>query len=168
MLPWTREPVLLRPRKTTNRRLLLGQKASLPATTRLWPPHARSSKHNGLVDKYAYITNNEVEWGLGKLKKPEGFVFGTSASGFGAAFTYIETDDSQRIFMSANSALRQGPVVRLVGRSALRQTQARTRSPPGGRTDARTRAMPRGSHAQRSPPPQLGALARAARRLEDP
>ena len=105
MLPWTREPVLLRPRKTTNRRLLLGQKASLPATTRLWPPHARSSKHNGLVDKYAYITNNEVEWGLGKLKKPEGFVFGTSASGFGATFTYIETDDSQRIFMSANSAL---------------------------------------------------------------
>ena len=32
----------------------------------------------------------------------------------------------------------------------------------------RTRARPRDSHAQRSPPPQLGALARAARRLEDP
>ena len=47
---------------------------------------------NGLVDKYAYITNNIVNWGL----------------------------------------------------------------------------RPRDSHAQRSPPPQLGALARAARRLEDP
>ena len=58
MLPWTRGPVLLRPRKTTNLRLLLGKMPVLPATTRLRPPHARSSKHNGLVDKYAYITNN--------------------------------------------------------------------------------------------------------------
>ena len=28
MLPWTREPVLLRPRKTTNLRLLLGKNES--------------------------------------------------------------------------------------------------------------------------------------------
>ena len=64
----------------------------------------------GLVDKYAYITNNIVNWGdnvLG-LDEPEDFAFGTSKSGFGAAFTYIEDDNSQRIFMSANSARTTG------------------------------------------------------------
>ncbi len=65
---------------------------------------------NGLVDKYAYITNNNVAWGAAILgqDEPQGFRFGKSKSGFGAAFTYIEADDSQQIFFSANSARNDG------------------------------------------------------------
>ena len=102
----------------------------------------------GLVDKYAYITNNEVEWGLGKLKKPEGFVFGTSASGFGAAFTYIEADDSQRIFMSANSARRRPHRRAHASKAAglARATVASTttwRAGAGSQTPRRSLALPR-------------------------
>ena len=63
---------------------------------------------NGLVDKYSYITNNNVAWGaaIQGLDEPQDFQFGTSTSGFGAAFTYVEADGRQRVFVSANSARR--------------------------------------------------------------
>ena len=55
---------------------------------------AKRHEANGLVDKYAYITNNNVAWGaaIQGLDEPQDFQFGTSTSGFGAAFTFLVRD----------------------------------------------------------------------------
>ena len=63
---------------------------------------------NGLVDRYAFISLDTLTWGPDYLGqgKPVGFELerGKSQSGFGAAFTYMLEDGTQRVFMSANSA----------------------------------------------------------------
>jgi len=63
---------------------------------------------DGLVDRYAYISLDTLTWGPAFLGqgKPVGFELerGKQQSGFGAAFTYMLEDGSQRVFMSANSA----------------------------------------------------------------
>ncbi len=63
---------------------------------------------NGLVDRYAFISLDTLTWGPDFLGqgKPVGFELerGKQQSGFGAAFTYMLEDGTQRVFMSANSA----------------------------------------------------------------
>ena len=51
-----------------------------------------------------------MTWGPAILgqDEPEGFQLGNSKSGFGAAFTYVLEDGTQRVFVSANSARMDG------------------------------------------------------------
>ena len=55
-------------------------------------------------------TVDTLTWGPAILgqDEPEGFQLGNSKSGFGAAFTYVLEDGTQRVFVSANSARMDG------------------------------------------------------------
>ena len=53
------------------------------------------------------MITNTVDWGPGPPQgpgAPENFVWKTSKSGFGAAYAYVDTNGTQRAFVSANEA----------------------------------------------------------------